>query len=373
MPANLRTLPFIYPRSGTLFLKYLVMILVSLSIISSVKAEQLGNIQGNTILNTARGIDNYQFSPDGSWLLYTIKARSDKPAGTYIRSTDGSGQLIKLPAGLRVYVISPDSSSVSYAMPDKSSGEYQLYNLKVSVPVITTKLNGRYKAVSGIQISSDSTTVIYKAIQDNANIYKLYSQAADGSSAVVELTTKPSVKAHSKRHQRSKFSARISRFSFEDTAGVRRQYARAIDTSGKDITVYSGQNPFPSETVSDGTTKMYPTEKNNFDSNSSSTVVKEHLSTLLDTIQNLQDNGRLKPYQAGELNKSLNQSLDAIDKNDTWLVFSELRIFTREIKLLLHLGVLSVSENDVINNIIENIQTELNKIDQRDSKYKHVS
>ena len=366
MPANLKALPFIYSRGGTLFLKCLVMILASLNIINSAKAEQLENIQENTVLNTVRGMNNYQFSPDGSWLLYTIKARNNKPAGTYIRSTDGSGQLIKLPPGLRVYVISPDSSSVSYAMPDKSSGEYQLYKLKISDPVITTKLNGRYRAVSGIQISSDSTTVIYKAIQDNTNIYKLYSQAVDGSGAVVELTTKPSVKAHSNRHQRSKHSARISRFSFEDTDGVRRQYARAIDTSGKDITVYSGQNLFPSETIADGTIKTYPTETNNLDSNSSSTVVKEHLSTLLDTIQNLQDNGLLKPYQAGELNKYLNQSLDAIDENDTWLVLSELRIFTREIKLLLHLGVLSVSENDVINNIIENIQTELNKIDQRD-------
>ena len=366
MPANLRTLSFIYPRSGTLFLKCLVMTLVSLNIINSVKAEQLENIQRNTILNTVRGIDNYQFSPDGSWLLYTIKARSDKPAGTYIRSTDGSGQLIKLPAGLRVYVISPDSSSVSYAMPDKSSGEYQLYNLKVSDPVITTKLNGRYRAVSGIQVSSDSTTVIYKAIQDNTNIYKLYRQAIDGSGAisVAELTTKPSVKMHSKRHQRSEQRARISHFSFEDTAGVRRQYTRAIDASGKDITVYSGQNLFPSETIADGTIKTYPTETNNLDSNSSSTVVKEHLSTLLDTIQNLQDNGLLKPYQAGELNKFLNQSLDAIDENDTWLVLSELSIFTREIKLLLHLGVLSVSENNVINNIIENIKTELNKTNQ---------
>ena len=361
MPANLRTLPFIYPRSGTLFLKYLTMILISLSIINSVKAEQLESIQENTVLNTARGMNNYQFSPDGSWLLYTIKARSNKPASTYIRSTDSSGQLIKLPAGLRVYVISPDSNSVSYAMPDKSSGEYQLYNLKVSEPVITTKLNGRYRAVSGIQISSDSTTVIYKAIQDNTNIYKLYSQAIDGSGAVVELTTKPPVKAHSKRHQRSKHSAQISRFSFEDTAGVRRQYTRAVDTSGKYITIYSGQNPFPSETIVDSTTKTYPTEKNNLDSNSSSTVVKEHLSTLLDTIQNLQDNGRLKPYQAGELNKILNQSFDAIDENDIWLVLSELRIFTQEIKFLLHLGILSANENQVINNTIEDIQTELNK------------
>ncbi len=125
------------------------------------------------------------------------------PSMWRIRTTDGVNELYSvlleggppvrlnppLPIGRNVVSlqISPDSSRVVYRANQDTATVYELYSVPIGGPAATgTKLNGALVAggnVALFQISPDSSRVIYYADQQTANVFELYSVPLGGPAA----------------------------------------------------------------------------------------------------------------------------------------------------------------------------------------------
>ena len=144
-------------------------------------------------LSTApNGISTFDISPDSSRVVY-------RAAELYSVPLDGSSPPLKLNAPLisggfvRRFNISPDSGRVVYLADQDSAGTDELYTVPLDGSAPPVKLNG--PLVSGgdvhifrrIEISPDSSRVVYVADQDVDEVDELYVVPVDGSAPPVKL------------------------------------------------------------------------------------------------------------------------------------------------------------------------------------------
>ena len=137
-------------------------------------------------LAAGREIENFRISPDGSVVVYRADQDADDYLELYSVSIEGglttkisSGSSLPFGNGVEDFKISPDSSTVVYLRDTFVTEVY-------SVPITggtSIKLNGSLPTGSGpfpignvqdFEISADSTTVVYRADQDDDEIYEIY-------------------------------------------------------------------------------------------------------------------------------------------------------------------------------------------------------
>ncbi|MBI24582.1 MAG: hypothetical protein CMN05_13490 [Roseibacillus sp.] len=149
-------------------------------------------INGGTVspiagpLAAGREFEDFMISPDGSVVVYRADQDTDDYPELYSVSIEGgltikisSGSWFPFGNGVEDFKISPDSSTVVYLRDVFATEVY-------SVPITggtSIRLNGSLPAGSGpfpvgnvqdFEISADSTTVVYRADQDDDEIYEIY-------------------------------------------------------------------------------------------------------------------------------------------------------------------------------------------------------
>ncbi len=146
-------------------------------------------------LAAGREIENFRISPDGSVVVYRADQDADDYLELYSVSIEGglttkisSGSSLPFGNGVEDFKISPDSSTVVYLRDIFVTEVY-------SVPITggtSIKLNGSLPTGSGpfpignvqdFEISADSTTVVYRADQDDDEIYEIYGVPIDGGAS----------------------------------------------------------------------------------------------------------------------------------------------------------------------------------------------
>ncbi len=133
--------------------------------------------------------DTTELSPDGRFAVYVHDAEVDNArelwsvrvgGGTPIRLSG----LLPVGASIDDFQISADSQRVVYSVDQETTGQTELYSIPIAGPEGSwTKLNDTLPAggdVSNLQISPDSTSVIYLADQTTNNILDAWTVPIDG-------------------------------------------------------------------------------------------------------------------------------------------------------------------------------------------------
>jgi Tol biopolymer transport system component len=130
-------------------------------------------------------VQDFQISPDGQYVVYRADQDTDEAIELYSVPMNG-GIPVRLngalPTGSDVadnYKISPDSSRVIYRADQQIDEVWELYSVPLAGPASAgVKLNGALVAngnVWKIEISPDSSRVIYLADQQTDGVLELYS------------------------------------------------------------------------------------------------------------------------------------------------------------------------------------------------------
>jgi hypothetical protein len=135
-------------------------------------------------------VQDFKISPDGRFVVYSADQNTDGVVELFSAPLSG-GTPVKLTPPLfdsipqGAYLISPDSTRVVYKADQDTDNMYELYDVPIAGPAsASVKLNRSLPPGSSVldtfEISSDSTRVIYKADQDTAGKYELYSVPLTG-------------------------------------------------------------------------------------------------------------------------------------------------------------------------------------------------
>jgi Tol biopolymer transport system component len=145
-------------------------------------------------------VQDYQISPDGNWVVYRADQDTDGVVELYSVPLSG-GAPVKLnpplPPGGDVsnFTMSPDSNWVVYMADQDTDGVLEFYSVPIEGPAsASVKLSGPMASGANefwwfvVQISPDSSRVVYKVDQDTPRVWELYSVPIEGpASAGVKL------------------------------------------------------------------------------------------------------------------------------------------------------------------------------------------
>jgi len=175
-------------------------LLVSIISLVAVPPQTLAGTSKLVTMPAFGDVQNYEISPDGNWVVYRADQDTDGVNELYSVPLAG-GAAAKLNAPLTPggdvsnFTISPDSRRVVYMADQDTDGVLEFYSVPIEGPAsASVKLSG--PMVSGanmfwwfvVQISSDSSRVVYKVDQDAPGVWELYSVPIEGpASAGVKL------------------------------------------------------------------------------------------------------------------------------------------------------------------------------------------
>ncbi len=137
-------------------------------------------------------------SPDGTTVVYRSDENIDELWELFAVPTDGGSPPVKIsgtPAGggdvLTTWQVSPDGSRVVYLGDQDTIGVWEVYSAPINGSSPPTKLSGTMvadgDAWANIEITADSTRVVYWADQVEDEVFELYSAPIDGSSSAIKL------------------------------------------------------------------------------------------------------------------------------------------------------------------------------------------
>jgi hypothetical protein len=141
----------------------------------------------------------FRISADSTTVVYTADQDINGATELYSVPIDGSAAAVKLnPAFTSAdqdvfsfFRISADSTTVVYTADQDINGATELYSVPIDGSSAAVKLNPAFTSsdqfVFDFNISADSTTVVYAAVQDINDTAELYSVPIDGSAAAVKL------------------------------------------------------------------------------------------------------------------------------------------------------------------------------------------
>ena len=149
-------------------------------------------IKINGALPSYGDVNWFGLSPDGSQVVYVAEQETTSVSELF-SAPIGGGPWVKLsgllPSGGNVedwgVQISPDSSRVVYFAEQESYDLYELFSAPIGVGGSAVKLNGPLISggeVSFFEISPDSSRVVYGADQQSDGVYELYSVPIGGGS-----------------------------------------------------------------------------------------------------------------------------------------------------------------------------------------------
>ena len=156
-------------------------------------------------LGTPR-IPQFEFSPDGSRVVYRADQDADEVYELYSAPADGSAPGVKLHPGLTGsqdvallgFRITPDSARVVFAADTQVAGRVEVWSaptdgsaapVKLSGPMTSggsLRLEAPYGARYFLQLAPGGRHVYYLADQDMDETFELYRAPVDGSAAVVK-------------------------------------------------------------------------------------------------------------------------------------------------------------------------------------------
>ncbi len=144
----------------------------------------------NRPLPSGGGVFEYMLSNDGQWVVYV--GEQDRNNVTEIYSVPVSGGTVtklnpNLPNGRTVSnrrAISPDSSTVVYSADQITNDKFELFSVPITGGT-AVRISGPMVAGGGIELfsilfSPDSSTVVYRAVQDALNTREVYSVPIGG-------------------------------------------------------------------------------------------------------------------------------------------------------------------------------------------------
>lgn len=148
--------------------------------------------------------DWFRVSADGARVFYVADQDTNDVFELYSVPSNGVLPPVKLNAMLVAggdvlsYVPSPDGSRLAYRATQDQVGKRELYSVPSNGSALPVKLNGPL-AGTGVQgsfntewfsvaFSSDGSAVVYRADQDTANVFELYSVPSAGGSAPVKVS-----------------------------------------------------------------------------------------------------------------------------------------------------------------------------------------
>ena len=150
----------------------------------------------NPILPFGRAVASFQISPDSRWVVYLADQDLDNVMELYSVPIAGPPDAYKKLSGILVplgnvdsFSISPDSARVVYRADQQNDEVFEIYSVPIGGSASAgIKLNKALVAngdVAGFLISPDSKRVVYGADQDTDGVTELYSvpiagQASDG-------------------------------------------------------------------------------------------------------------------------------------------------------------------------------------------------
>jgi Tol biopolymer transport system component len=180
-------------------------LLVSIVSLVAVPPQALAGTSKLVSMPAFGDVQNYEISPDeispdGNWVVYRADQDTDGVNELYSVLLSGGAPLKlnpPLPPGGDVinFTISPDSIWVVY-MADQDTGDIlEFYSVPIEGPAsASVKLSGPMASGTNmfrwfvVQISSDSSRVVYKVDQDTPRVWELYSVPIEGpASAGVKL------------------------------------------------------------------------------------------------------------------------------------------------------------------------------------------
>ena len=150
----------------------------------------------NDPLPDGGGAYSYAISPDSQYVVYVSNQDDAAVVELFVVPIDGSADAVKLNGFLAPdgtvwdFKITPDSATVVYRAEQDTSGVLELYAVPIDDSVDPVKLNGPLTAGGSVgfgstyYISPDSQRVVYMADQDTANVDELYSAPITGGSWV---------------------------------------------------------------------------------------------------------------------------------------------------------------------------------------------
>jgi dipeptidyl aminopeptidase/acylaminoacyl peptidase len=180
---------------------------------------------------------DYQISPDSSRVIYRADQDTTGIIELYSVSIAGpTGASVKLNGalvtggGVYSYQISPDNSQVVYIADQYTDDVFELHSVPLAGPASAgVKLNGSlvtFGDVSGFRISPDSSQVIYWADQQTNNVFELYSVPLTGpASAGVKLNESMVAGGDVGVIQISPDSSRVIYWADQDTDEVMELYS----------------------------------------------------------------------------------------------------------------------------------------------------
>ena len=137
-------------------------------------------------------------TPDGRSVIYRADQNTDELWELFAVPADGSSVATKIsgtPAGggdvLTTWVVSPDGARVVYLGDQDTIGVWEVYSTALLGGSSPVKLSGTMTtggdAWANIEITPDSSRVVYWADQTTDQVFELYSAPIDGSSGATKL------------------------------------------------------------------------------------------------------------------------------------------------------------------------------------------
>ncbi len=184
--------------------------------------------------------DFFQISPDSSQVVYRADQQTDNVTELYSVPIGGpaaagikiNGALVAL-GSVYNFQISPDSSRVVYRANQHTATVFELYSVPIGGPAAAgIKLNGALVALGSVynfQISPDSSRVVYRANQDTATVFELYSVPIGGpAGSGVKINGALVALGNVNTFQFSPDSSRVVYQADQDTATVFELYSVPI-------------------------------------------------------------------------------------------------------------------------------------------------
>src|SRR5262249_4586071 len=134
----------------------------------------------------------FQITRDGSRVVYRTDQKRDGVFELFVAPTDGSAPWRRIGVPLpdtgdvvEGFRISPDSSRVVSRADARTDEVFELWSAPLSGLARTVRLNAPLVAGGDVQaefeISSDSSRVVYRADQNEDEVFELFSVPLDGS------------------------------------------------------------------------------------------------------------------------------------------------------------------------------------------------
>jgi len=319
----------------------------------------------------------FQFSADSSTVVYQADQDTDGVFELYSVLIDGSVAATKLNPDLNMgqnatnFKISPDGLQVVYQVDQAiSDSVVELYSVPIDGTTSATKLNPDLdmgESVSGgVQISANSSTVVYKADQDTDGVEELYSVPIGGGTAT--KLNDPLVMDGDVRtgYQISPDNTRVVYRADQDMLGDVELYSVPIGggTATKLNPVPVGSNVFSFSFFlfsPDSTRVVYRADQDTdgvFELYMSRDT-KEAITSLLDSIDQLVSDGTLKTGQSKGLWKPLENALRSLDKGKINSACNQLQDFIDKANQKVADGALPQADADIMIDLATDLRTEL--------------